>query len=320
MKKLLILLLSAFSLTVYAQQKKVAVYVTGEQSGITKVLGDQLVVAFAKSGKYTAIERTSNFLAELSKEQNYQRSGAVNDNDIARLGVQFGVNYVCVADMSDVFGEKYISARLIDVETAVVLNAHHVSGKMSSMNECLNMASEIADYLSRGTFEEQQKAHDEEEKRKEQLEQERLRVQRQQQYKGQGYVDLGLPSGTLWKNNNERGNLACDTYEFAKRIYGDKLPTKEQWEELKNFCTWTWTGEGFRVAGQNGYSIYLTAAGAINCDGERIGLGISAYYWTSTCSESYIWYMYGDGYSKTITTQAIVEDECFRCPVRLVIK
>ena len=170
MKKLLILLLSALSLTVFAQQKKVAVYVTGQQSGITKVLGDQLVVAFAKSGKYEAIERTNSFLAELSKEQNYQRSGAVHDNDIARLGIQFGVNYVCVADMSDVFGEKYISARLIDVETAVVLNAHHVSGKMSSMNECLNMASEIADYLSRGTFEEQQKAHDEEEMRKEQLE------------------------------------------------------------------------------------------------------------------------------------------------------
>ena len=42
MKKLLIILLSALSLTAVAQQKKVAVYVTGQQTGINKVLGDQL--------------------------------------------------------------------------------------------------------------------------------------------------------------------------------------------------------------------------------------------------------------------------------------
>lgn len=71
MKKLLIILLSALSLTAVAQQKKVAVYVTGQQTGINKVLGDQLVAAFAKSGKYIAIERTASFLAELGKEQNY---------------------------------------------------------------------------------------------------------------------------------------------------------------------------------------------------------------------------------------------------------
>ena len=70
MKKLLIILLSALSLTAVAQQKKVAVYVTGQQTGINKVLGDQLVAAFAKSGTYIAIERTSSFLAELGKEQN----------------------------------------------------------------------------------------------------------------------------------------------------------------------------------------------------------------------------------------------------------
>ena len=106
MKKLLIILLSTLSLTSVAQQKKVAVYVTGQQTGINKVLGDQLVAAFAKSGKYIAIERTASFLAELGKEQNYQRTGAVDDNELSRLGKQFGVQLVCVADVSDVFGEK----------------------------------------------------------------------------------------------------------------------------------------------------------------------------------------------------------------------
>ena len=48
MKKLLILLLSALSLTVFAQQKKVAVYVTGQESAINKVLGDKLVAGYKK--------------------------------------------------------------------------------------------------------------------------------------------------------------------------------------------------------------------------------------------------------------------------------
>lgn len=260
MKKLLILLLSAISLTVYAQQKKVAVYVTGEQSGITKVLGDQLVVAFAKSGKYTAIERTSNFLAELSKEQNYQRSGAVNDNDIARLGVQFGVNYVCVADMSDVFGEKYISARLIDVETAEVLNAHNVAGKMSSMNECLEMASEIADYLSKGTIAEQEE---------------------RREIMNKGYVDLGLPSGTYWRDIDEEGG-ECD-YDEAVEKYGSSLPSQEQWEELMRLCTWAWTSYNrILITGVNGNTIYLYAKGYYNPLTESQEFKDMCCYWSST--------------------------------------
>ena len=90
MKKLFIILLSVLSLTAFAQQK-VAVYVTGQESGIKKVLGDQLVAAFAKSGKYMAIERTASFLAEMKREQNYQATGVVDDNELSRLGKQFGV-------------------------------------------------------------------------------------------------------------------------------------------------------------------------------------------------------------------------------------
>lgn len=197
MKKLFIILLSVLSLTAFAQQKKVAVYVTGEQSGISTVLGDQLVAAFAKSGKYSAIERTESFLAELNKEQSYQRSGAVNDSQIARLGVQFGVNYVCVAKMADAFDEKYITARLIDVETAEVINTYNVSGKMNDMSTCVRMASEIATHLSKGSFAEQEadaKMKEQEEARAkaeaERREQEqREHAVRQQYYSG--YIRLG---------------------------------------------------------------------------------------------------------------------------------
>ena len=53
-----------------------------------------------------------------------------------------------------------------------------------------------------------------------------------------GYVDLGLPSGTQWKEKNEVNpadsvyNLY--TYDEAMTEFGEQLPTKEQFEELKS--------------------------------------------------------------------------------------
>ncbi len=145
MKKILIFLFwGAFSLAAFSQPKKVAVYVTGEDAGINKVFGSKLVSAFARSEQYSAVERTIEFLSQLSKEQIYQHSGAVDDSDLSRLGKQFGVQYVCVAEISDVFGEKFVSARLIDVETAEIVNMYDVGGKMNDISECIKMANEIA--------------------------------------------------------------------------------------------------------------------------------------------------------------------------------
>lgn len=185
MKNLLILLLSALSLTAMAQQKKVAVYVTGQQTGINKVLGDQLVAAFAKSGKYIAIERTASFLAELGKEQNYQRTGAVDDNELSRLGKQFGVQLVCVADVSDVFGEKYVSTRLIDVESAEVVNTSNATSKLDNMQELLKVTEGLAKELTAKTV--QEKAAEAAAKQREYAEREK-KLQKQLE---QGYIQVG---------------------------------------------------------------------------------------------------------------------------------
>ena len=147
MKKLLILLLSAISLTVYAQQKKVAVYVTGNDP-INDILGSRLVDGIARSGKYIAIERTASFLNELSKEQNYQTTGAVDDSEISRLGKQFGVDYVCVASTFDVWGsEKYISTRMIDVETAEVVVSSSSNGSIASSSQLITALNTLSDGL-----------------------------------------------------------------------------------------------------------------------------------------------------------------------------
>ena len=109
----------------------------------------------------------------------------------------------------------------------------------------------------------------------------------------QGYVDLGLPSGTLWKNANEGGDYARYTYDEAVDRWGSKLPTKAQLEELKDKCTWTWTGGGMKVTGPNGNSITLPAAGYRLCYGNVDSVGAYGYYWSSTPDDLVdAWFLY----------------------------
>ena len=114
----------------------------------------------------------------------------------------------------------------------------------------------------------------------------RQREARRQELLSQGLVDLGLPSGTLWKNANEGGDNARYTYNEAVSRFGNKLPTKQQLEELKSKCTWTWTGSGYKVTGPNGNSITLPAAGIRHCDGDVGGVGGLGFYWSSTPNDS----------------------------------
>ena len=108
-----------------------------------------------------------------------------------------------------------------------------------------------------------------------------------------GYVDLGLPSGTLWKDQNEAGGFY--SYDQAMAKFGSSLPTKGQLEELKNSCRWTWNGNGYKVEGPSGESIVLPAAGYRYCDGGVFDVGSYGYYWSSSPDGSeYAGYLYFD--------------------------
>ena len=50
------------------------------------------------------------------------------------------------------------------------------------------------------------------------------------------YVDLGLPSATLWKAVDEPGFY---TYDAAMTNFHNQMPTNVQMEELKNECVWS---------------------------------------------------------------------------------
>ena len=69
------------------------------------------------------------------------------------------------------------------------------------------------------------------------------------------YVDLGLPSKTKWCSENE--DVPPLTFYEVHSLFGTAVPTKEQFQELFKYCTATPEGNGVRLKGPNGKSIYL---------------------------------------------------------------
>lgn len=130
-------------------KKKVAVYMTGNgvQDSYKKVIGARLVSAITSTNEYAAVERTADFLAAISSEQDFQTSGEVQDSQIARLGQKFGVRYVVVADVSEVFDELFVASRLINVESALVEKAFDTNAPAESMAQLIDISSKVANGL-----------------------------------------------------------------------------------------------------------------------------------------------------------------------------
>ena len=164
--------------------------------------------------------------------------------------------------------------------------------------------------------------------------------------KKEAYVDLGLPSRTLWANCNVGTNkpeglgdyfawgevTPKTTYSWANYAHcngaanqltkycndpaygynhftdtltvldrpddagwcnfdsnlGPRLPSQEQWQELFQHTTHTWTTlngvEGVRFEANNGNSIFLPAAGMRHDGGNTVGVE-HGYYWLNSFDE-----------------------------------
>ena len=262
MKKLFIILLSAFSLTAVAQQKKtVAVLDPICRDNSVNVFFQQMVrgameSAVTMSNEYEAYDRSA--FDQIQNEQAFQRTGAVNDSQIKKMGELAGVDYVLVSEVSAYEGYLSTIIKILNVTTGKYDKSadDYMELKPESVKtKCREMASSLfsSSPSKTSTSKKQVPA---------------------------GYVDLGLPNGTLWKAENEDCGLI--KYDQAVNFYGNSLPTKEQFEELKNNCLWTWTGNGYEVKGKNGESIVLPAAGYRGCGGGVLGVGSYGSYWSST--------------------------------------
>ena len=106
-----------------------------------------------------------------------------------------------------------------------------------------------------------------------------------------GFVDLGLPSGTLWQvfniNNSDHPGYLW-TWDEAMAKYPFSIPTKEQWQELLNNCDWEWFDyyKHFYVSSRqegNSNYIWVEAYGNGSCGTTNVyNKDKYAFYWSST--------------------------------------
>ena len=119
----------------------------------------------------------------------------------------------------------------------------------------------------------------------------------------EGYGNYYAWGETTTKNNytessyqyHNGSNISGTQYDVARAQWGGswRLPTKAEFQELIDRCSWTWTTykgvNGYKVTGPNGNSIFLPVAG---CRGgtELYDRGSRGYYWSGTLCK-------GDSYS-----------------------
>lgn len=257
MKKLFILCAICFlPLTMNAQKCAVLEFRGAKSLSEADVDGiSEMFMTYFHPAGYTMVERVQ--IDKVIYEQGFQRTN-LTERQSVRIGEILNASKVVLGTVSMLGGEYQVDVRVVDVESG-----HDVATEGASFNgnyrtNISNLATKLANKIAIKPVATAQP-----------------QTTNQQDMQ---YVDLGLPSGTLWKVTNESGGLM--THTQAKNIYGKRLPSMEQWEELNGMCTWVWIGKAYKVTGPNGKSITLPAAGYRNPKGTFDSVGEECIYWS----------------------------------------
>ena len=79
------------------------------------MIGSNIETGIIKNPGYTAYNRTQ--LKSIMKEQDFQRSGMVKDEDIRKLGEMAGVDYVLASEAALLEQQVFVTAKVLNVET-----------------------------------------------------------------------------------------------------------------------------------------------------------------------------------------------------------
>ena len=139
-------------------------------------------------------------------------------------------------------------------------------------------------------------------------------VNAQDVQKDMRYVDLGLPSGILWAEENEPGVYTFE--ETVEKFRGKDMPGMEEFRELVDNCTWTWNGTGYTIVGVTGDSILLPLLPIKGCQGGWSSDTTNGYYWSAEVyDELEGWGLYFDK-DKVWTNMSFIK--CMALPVRKI--
>ena len=133
------------------------------------------------------------------------------------------------------------------------------------------------------------------------------------------FVDLGLPSGTLWSADYEKdvNDTIFEPYQLAS---SKSIPTRAQWNELRRCAKWEFIGEDDKLevvkcTGPNGNTILFHPAGGVNFT-KKVRSGRVLFWVKSTSLKNcavHLWEYNNEGHEGTDS-----QSSDLKLPVRLV--
>ena len=290
MKKLLLLsMMCIFALTIRAQRCAVLDFQMG--SNITEEEVDGLSYTFRSNfnpTNYTVLERIK--INQAINNFGYNRTDMTRQQ-MLRVGRELETIIIVVGTMNKFMDEYSVDIQVINVSSGTTVATEGAAFQKADYRTTLcTIAQNLMNKIGSGSS-----VYNTPKKQ--------IAI---------GYTDLGLPSGTIWKNFNAQGFY---TYDEAVSQFGSRLPSKAQWDELKAECKWSWDGQGYKVTGPNGNYITLPAEGCRNCNWSVEHIGGGGYYWSSTSNGSdSAWSLHFD----TTKVYIINYYRCYGRSVRLV--
>ena len=121
-----------------SEKWRIAVYLTATDnvdSEVRRVINNQIINSLTKTGRYEMIERNEAFVKQIDKERVTQLSGRVSDDQITKLGKEFGAVAICIVDVGDFKGELTLDMRIVSVEKATVIRSGYSDGSYDGISD-----------------------------------------------------------------------------------------------------------------------------------------------------------------------------------------
>ncbi len=258
MKKLLLLCMMCLATLTIQAQKRCVVLDFQIGTNVTEEEIDGISYCFRSNFQPTGYTKVEQMMVTRTiRDFGFSRTD-MTQQQIGRVGRELEANIVVVGTMNKFMDEYSVDIRVIDVAKGNTIANESANFQKTNYRDAMEKtAKRLASKLRGGSSTSLGNGT------------------------STGYTDLGLPSGTIWKDINATGFY---TYDEAFSQFGNRVPSKEQWEELKAECQWSWNGNGYKVTGPNGNSINLPVGGHRDCNGNIFYDADFPYYWSSTSS------------------------------------
>ena len=237
MKKMLLLSMMCLAALTIQAQKRCVVLDFQIGTNVTEEEIDGISYCFRSNFQPTGYTKVEQMMVTRAIRDFGFSQTDMTQQQIGRVGRELEANIVVVGTMNKFMDEYSVDIRVIDVARGNTIANESANFQKSDYRDAMEKtAKRLASKLRGGSAVSSGKEV------------------------STGYTDLGLPSGTIYATG-------FYTYDEAVSQFGNRLPTKEQWEELKAECQWSWSNNGYKVTGPNGNSITLPIEGYRDCDG-----------------------------------------------------